>query len=103
MSKQKRVLKTETLQKKTNKRFPDCRVVQDEYGLWYIMDMHGQNTFEEFFIPHQKTEREAWEMGQLTASTIQNFNRTHPLKVDMQVESDERKASRITRRKTRKK
>lgn len=97
--KQKRILKTETLQKQTNKRFPNCRAVTDEYGLWYIMDMHGEDTFEEFFLPHVATEREAWEMGKLTAQTIQNFNRTHPLKVDMELtESGEMKQMRVNNR-----
>ena len=95
----RRILKTETLQKQTSKRFPNCRTAQDEYGLWYIIDMNGDDTFKEFFLPHVSTEREAWEMGKLTAQTIQNFNRTHPLKVDMVLnESGEMKQMRVNKR-----
>ena len=96
--KKKRVLKTETLIKKTRKRFPDARIVRDEYGLYYIMDMHDEDIFELFMIPHQETERLAWEMGQLTARTDQNFNRTHPLKVDLAVEDSERRTNRLRKR-----
>lgn len=78
--KKKRILKTETLIRNTNKRFPKCRAVTDEYGLWYIIDQDGEDTFGEFMLPHTTTEREAWELGKLTAQTIQNFNRAHPLK-----------------------
>lgn len=103
--KKKRELKTETLQKKTYKRFPDAKAVTDEYGLWYIMDQDGEDTFEEFFIPHCSTEREAWEQGHVTARTIQNFNRSHPLKSldggfsKMEDSDKEAKASRINKRK----
>ena len=99
--KKKRELKTETLQKKTFKRFPNAKAVTDEYGKWYIMDMEGEDTFEEFFIPHQDTERQAWEQGHATARTIQNFNRSHPLKVTLKMagEGDELKTSRIIERK----
>jgi len=99
--KQKRILKTATLQKQTTKRFPGCKAVTDEYGLWYIMDMHGEDTFEQFMIPHQESERLAWEMGKLTAQTIQNFNRTHPLKVDMEISDSERKSYRVNKRRKR--
>jgi hypothetical protein len=78
--KKKRIARTETLIKNTNKRFPGCKAVTDEYGLWYIIDMYGEDTFEEFMIPHQESERLAWEAGKLTAQTIQNFNRSHPLR-----------------------
>lgn len=95
----KRVLKTTTLQKQTGKRFPNCKAVQDEYGLWYIMDKSGEDTFEEFFLPHQNTEREAWEVGKLTAQMIQNFNRTHPLKDNGSAMDKIAKKERISRRK----
>jgi len=96
--KKKRELKTVTLQKKVFKRFPDARAVTDEYGLWYIMDMYDEDIFEEFMIPHQSSERLAWEMGHLTARTIQNFNRSHPDKKIMDI-SVEAKNERFTRRK----
>lgn len=97
--KKKRELKTETLIKKTHKRYPNARIVTDEYGLFYIMDMHGEDIFEEFFVPHQPTERLAWEMGWMTARTVQNFNRAHPLRVETRIEDTEKKNFRITQRK----
>jgi hypothetical protein len=105
MVKKKRVLKTETLIRNTNKRFPGCRAVTDEYGLWYIMDMHGSDTFEEFMIPHTDSERKAWEYGKLTAQTIQNFNRAHPLRDSdggfskLKEDDGEFKNARISKRK----
>jgi len=103
--KAKRTLKTETLQKQTSKRFPGCRAVTDEYGKWYIMDQDGEDTFEEFFMPHTETEREAWEQGKRTAQIIQNFNRSNPLKAldggfsKLVDTDDEEKSNRIKKRK----
>jgi hypothetical protein len=88
--------KLETLQKKVKKRFPNAKLVKDEYGLYYIMN-DGENIYDEFFMPNVSTEREAWEQGWTVTRTVQNFNRTHPLKVG--VFEDEKKISRMINRK----
>ena len=93
MDKNKELL---SAQKATLKIYPGAIAARDEFGKWYIYHKE-QDIFEEFFFPHTDTEFDAWKCGSLTAKTMQNFNRTHPNKLDLEV--SEAKTSRIRRRK----
>jgi hypothetical protein len=48
-------------------------------------------------LPNQESKEKAWECALLAVKTSQNFNRTHPLRVDMYSELD--KQERIEKRK----
>jgi len=93
MQQNKELLKA---QKATWKRYPNAKAARDAAGRWYIY-WNEQDIFEELFLPHTNTELDAWKHGSLTAKTVQNFNRTHPDKVDTKLA--EEKTSRISRRK----
>ena len=85
-------MKLETVKKRVKKYYPEAKSFK-ELGLYYIgipdtMDDTIINLFDEYFIQSTETEEEAWNKALLCCKTNQNFNRTHPDRID---ELDERK------------
>jgi hypothetical protein len=92
-------MKLETVKKRVNKYYPLAKAYK-ELGSYYIgipdsMDDTIINLFDEYFIPSVATEEEAWNKALLCCKTTQNFNRTHPDRID---EIDEMKMNRLKTR-----
>ena len=81
----------------TLKVFPDAYV---DYGSEGIRIMSG-DTFiaQEYFMPDTHDESKAWEYASIACRVTQNFNRTHPLRMDLS--AIESKIHRINSRKRR--
>ena len=81
--------------KRVLKQFPDAYVESSTSGLRIISN--DQFIAEEFYMPDTHCEDTAWEYASLACKLTQNFNRAHPLRMDL---SDvENKLARINRRK----
>lgn len=80
--------------KKVIKKLPNAKLASDEYGLYYISN-DGEDIGEEYFLPHSPDILQAWKNALLTIRTTQQFNRTHPLRVEM---DDFDKLNRVDRR-----
>jgi len=88
---------TNKFQRKVLKRYPDARPVHLVNGV----QIHSKDIFiaKEFYMPDTGCEDKAWEYAAIACRTAQNFNRTHPMKMDLtDIES---KINRINRRKNR--
>lgn len=48
------------------------------------------NLFSEYLFTPQKTIDEAWNIALLCCKTTQNFNRTHPDRMELESEDDDR-------------
>lgn len=83
---------------KVEKQYPGCCLSYSEEG-YTIEDSEGTDILSEYFLPLGKTPIEAWQLAALTAKTTQNFNRTHPERLSL--EMDEEKLNRIARKRTR--
>ena len=83
--------------KKVLKVYPNAYV---EHGQSGARVMSG-DTFlaEEYFMPNTHDETKAWEYAAIACRTTQNFNRTHPSRMDLS--AIESKLDRISRRKRR--
>lgn len=77
------------------KKAPTAKLLADDNMNLYI-DVNGVNLSEEHLLPPTKDPQKAWEMADLSIKMTQNFNRTHPMRVDIYRDSD--KKSRINRR-----
>jgi hypothetical protein len=88
----------EKIKLKVKKRFPHAKCVNMKDG-YYIYNK-DENIFEEFFLPPAGSIPQAWEYALKTVRLIQNFNRTHPLKLELN--ADEEKLERILGRKSKK-
>lgn len=87
------------IQSKVTKRYPKAKCVKMSEG--YFIYNEDENIFDEFFLPPAETVLQAWQYALRTVKTIQNFNRTHPLKLELN--ADEEKLERILNRKSKKK
>lgn len=92
-------MKLETVKNRVKKYYPLAKVYK-ELGQYYIgipdsMDDTIINLFDEYFIPTTVTEEEAWNKALVCCKTTQNFNRTHPDRMD---EIDESKMHRLKSR-----
>ena len=83
----------------TNK-YPAAQACYDFDGNCTIM-VDGMDLCEEFFMPVTSDESKAWEYAALSIRTKQNFDRTHPNRMDL--ESIESRMSRLDKRKKKKK
>ena len=86
-------------QKVLNK-YPKAKIYSSNSGYFVGYEMEDGNVFNilsELLLPNQETKEKAWECALLSIKTTQNFNRTHPLKVDMY--SDLEKRERTVNRK----
>ncbi len=90
----------EKAKKAVLKKIPNALLKIDFYGYCYILD-GDIDLSEEYLLPETKSPTEAWELALLSIRTTQNFNRTHPMKVD--IELSEKKLGRIRKRKARQK
>lgn len=86
---------TEKIMNRVLKKAPNAKLLADDNMNLYI-DVNGVNLSEEHLLPPTKDPQKAWEMADLSIKMTQNFNRTHPMRVDMYGDSD--KKSRINRR-----
>ena len=87
-------IKKARIKKKVLKQYPNARV---EYMNSGIQIMSGDLFIaEEFYLPSTNCEDTAWEYAALACRTRQQFNRTHPSRMDLtDIES---KINRINRR-----
>ena len=83
--------------KKVLKQYPNAYVEHGQEGA-RVMD---GDTFlaEEYFMPKTSDEATAWEYAAMSCRLTQNFNRSHPSRMDLS--SVERKLDRINKRKRR--
>jgi|TARA_B100000519_G_C13923761_1_gene288083 hypothetical protein len=87
-------IKKARIRKKVLKQYPNAQTVFGDSG---IQIMSGDLFIaEEFYLPSTNCEDTAWEYAALACKTKQQFNRTHPSRMDL---SDiESKINRINRR-----
>ena len=87
-------IKKARIRKKVLKQYPNALVVYSDEG---VRIMSGDIFIaEEFYLPATNCEDKAWEYAALACKTKQQFNRTHPSRMDL---SDiESKINRINRR-----
>ena len=82
-------------QKKVLKRYPNARLTVDDNGNYIVVN---GDTFlaEEYYMPETQDVETAWKYAAIACRVTQNFNRTHPSRMDM---SDiESKVMRINKR-----
>ncbi len=84
-------------QRKVLKRYPNAKPVHSMNGV----QIHSGDIFiaKEFYMPETACEEKAWEYAAIACRTAQNFNRTHPMKMDLA--AVEEKINRINNRKNR--
>jgi len=81
--------------KRVLKQFPNAYIEASANGLRIINN--DQYLAKEFYMPDTTDEDKAWEYASMACKLTQNFNRAHPLRMDL---SDvENKLARINRRK----
>ncbi len=87
-------IKKARIKKKVLKSYPEAKVTYSDKG---VQIMAGDIFIaEEFYLPPTNSEDQAWEYAALACKTRQQFNRTHPMRMDL---SDiESKINRINRR-----
>ena len=87
------------IQQKVLKKIPNAKVYSatNGYFIGYESDEGIVNLLADQLLPNQESKEKAWECALLSVKTSQNFNRTHPLRVDMYSELD--KQERIEKRK----
>ena len=87
-------IKKARIKKKVLKQYPNARV---EYMNSGIQIMSGDIFIaEDFYLPSTDSVDQAWEYAALACKTRQQFNRTHPSRMDLtDIES---KINRINRR-----
>ncbi len=88
---------TNKFKKRVLKRYPNARPVHSMNGV----QIHSGDIFiaKEFYMPDTGCEDKAWEYAAIACRTKQNFDRTHPMKMDLG--AIEAKINRINRRKNR--
>lgn len=82
--------------KKVLKYFPNAKVLVLDDGT-YVIEANDIILAEEYFLPDAYDEDTAWKYAAVACKTTQNFNRTHPERMEL---SDlENKINRIQTRK----
>ncbi len=90
-------IKRERNKKKVLGQYPKAYVDHGEHG---IRIMAGDVYIaEEFLMPITSCEHTAWEYAAMSCKLTQNFNRTHPMRMDLS--NKEGKFHRINQRKRR--
>ena len=90
-------IKRDRIKKKVLGQYPDAYV---EYGEHGVRIMSGDIYIaEEYFMPTTSCEHTAWEYAAMSCKLTQNFNRTHPMRMDLS--DKEGKFHRINKRKRR--
>jgi hypothetical protein len=90
-------IKKERIKKRVLKDFPDAYVDHDNCG--YKIMTGNKFIAEEYFLPDTHDLDKAWEYAALACKTTQNFNRSHPDRMDLS--EKEGKYHRINKRKRR--
>lgn len=76
----------EKYRKRVQKQYPGAYLTSMSSGYYTIMqeqdDLSQKDVLAELCFAPQKDPIKAWELAQLTAKTTQNFNRTHPLRIE---------------------
>jgi len=86
--------KMDKFRKKVLKQYPRAVAIEDCDG---IRIMSGENFIaEEYLFPNTYNEDVAWEYAATACRVTQNFNRTHPLRMDLS--SIEHKLYRVNKR-----
>ena len=87
-------IKKARLKKKVLKQYPNASAMSTESG---VQIMSGDIYIaEEFYLPPTLDVDKSWEYAALACRTRQQFNRTHPMRMDL---SDiESKLNRINKR-----
>jgi hypothetical protein len=87
------------IQQKVLKKIPNAKIYSatNGYFIGFESDEGIINLLADLLLPNQESKEKAWECALLAVKTSQNFNRTHPLRVDMYSELD--KQDRIEKRK----
>lgn len=82
-------------QKKVLKQYPNARLTVDDNGN-YIVVNGDVFLAEEYFMPETQDANVAWQHAAIACRVTQNFNRTHPCRMDMT--DIENKVMRINKR-----
>ena len=83
--------------KRVLKDFPNAYLDYDDTG---YKVMSGDNYIaEQYYLPDTHNVDKAWEYAALACKTTQNFNRSHPSRMDLS--NVESKLNRINKRKKR--
>jgi hypothetical protein len=85
-------------QRKVLKRFPDAKLSYDDNG-YKVISINGYEPAKDYFMPDTMDTDKAWEYASVACRTTQQFNRTHPLKIEIDFGGEEAKNMRIERRK----
>ena len=87
-------IKKAWLKKRVLKQYPNAKPLQTYEG---IKIMSGDTyVAQEFYFPATMCEDKAWEYASVACKTTQQFNRTHPMRMDLvDIES---KINRINKR-----
>jgi hypothetical protein len=85
-------------QRKVLKRFPNAKLSYDDNG-YKVISINGYEPAKDYFMPDTMDTDKAWEYASVACRTTQQFNRTHPLKVEIDFGGEEAKNMRIERRK----
>jgi len=90
-------IKKERIKKRVLRDYPNAYVDYDDTG-YKIM---SGDTFiaEDYYLPDTHNLDKAWEYAALACKTTQNFNRSHPMRMDLS--NVESKLNRINKRKRR--
>ncbi len=86
--------------KKVLKAYPNAHVDYDGDG---IRIMNGDIFIaEDYFMPNTKDETKAWEYAAIACRVTQNFNRTHPMRMDLSAIESKLNRINLRRRRSRK-
>jgi hypothetical protein len=69
-------------QKRVLKEYPNAKCTLNDNGE-YIIVVDDVILAEEYFLPPAYDTLSAWANAALACKTTQNFNRTHPLRMDL--------------------
>jgi len=90
-------IKKERIKKRVLKDHPEAYVDHDGNG--YKIKVGDKYIAEDYFLPDTHDLDKAWEYAALACKTTQNFNRSHPDRMDLS--EKEGKYYRINKRKRR--
>ena len=69
-------------EKRVLKEYPNAKCVMDDQG-YFIVTVNDVVLGEEYYLPPAIESIIAWSNAALACKTTQNFNRTHPLRMDL--------------------
>jgi hypothetical protein len=69
-------------QKRVLKEYPNAKCTMDDNG-HFIVIVDDVVLAEEYFLPPALDNLTAWANASIACKTTQNFNRTHPMRMDL--------------------